>query len=459
MTPASVVSRCRLCPLFLALIFGGIDETSSVHANGGGYFTKGVDQTGTIQSFQPEGTENVAIIQEDLDILLLEDSAKVEVRYILRNVSNAKARVRFGFPVEEIVMAKNTLTYWSAKNSGELMLPKQLEACRNYRIELGGKSLDAKFIPQESQPDERFIGLRGWLVSEARFDKGEEKSMTIRFEADHIASRHSVSEDSTYDAKIFKYRLSTGAAWHGPILRGRVTVRSEGLRQEELLVKSPVNRFQRNSEGWEWSFRDLEPTLEDDLVIQAVAPVSTYGWRELNGKFFRRDDDSLAAQFMRRGERWFVKHTNYSIKASSTLPNEDDTSYQAGNLRLHDAVWSEGAPGSGAGEWLELRPEVAQPLDAILIRSGHSEKDLFEINSRPCLIEIQLNGEHKFQHTLENLFRKEQEIRVEGYSKPVRLVKLTFLSVYEGTEHQDMCLTRVSLRSVLSKAPKVEPSR
>lgn len=431
----------------------------SVHANGGGYFTRGVDQTGMIQSFQPDGTERVAIIQEDLDILLRPNSALVEVRYIMRNVSNQNVRARFGFPVEEIVADKRRMEYLATENKGVATPPKQLEACRNYRVELGGKPLEAKFIPQDTKPDERFIGLRGWLVSEARFDKGEEKTMTIRFEADHITSGHSVSEDSSFDAKLFKYRLSTGAAWHGPIRKGRVTVRSEGIRQEEVMVKSPVNRFRRSTDGWEWSFRDLEPTLEDDLVIQAVAPVSSYGWRTLDGRHFTGEDNhAKAADLIQRGERWFMEHSNYSIKASSTLPDEGDISYQAENLQTWQQAWSEGAPGNGVGQWIEIKPEVPQPLEALIIYSGHPQEDLHAANARPSQIQVTLNGEHSFNHFLEDT-QDAQLIQIQNYSKPVRQVQLTFLSVYEGTEFQDMCLAHVRLVSALSKPPKIQPSR
>lgn len=427
--------------------------------NGGGYFTRGVDQTGMIQSFQPEGTEQVAIIQEDLEIVLGPQSTRVEVRYILRNVSEKKARVRFGFPVEEITMDRRSGSFFLAKQNGGVEKPKQLEACRDYRIELAGIPLETKFTAQDQQPDERFIGLRGWLVSEARFEKGEEKTMTIRFEADYIQSGHSVSDDSWDEAQVFKYRLSTGAAWNGPIQKGRVTVRAEGIPLAEVKIKKPLNRFQRGADGWEWRFRDLNPTLEDDLVIEAVPSIQRFSARDFSGKHLEnRDDRNQFAWFSKRGERWYVEHVNYSIKASSTLANEGDKSYAANNLRSSVDVWSEGAEGSGAGEWIELRLEVPQTLESLILYSGHSDEELFAANARPHQVKINLNGEHTFEHTLLDTAAK-QTIPITNYTKPVKLVRLTFLSVFEGTRYQDMCLNHLSLRSALSKEPKIQPSR
>lgn len=71
----------------------------SAMANGGGY-SFGVRFTGTVAPFQPAGAESVRILDEVLDVDLRHTDASVVVRYTMKNVTAAPARVRFGFPVE-----------------------------------------------------------------------------------------------------------------------------------------------------------------------------------------------------------------------------------------------------------------------------------------------------------------------------------------------------------------------
>ena len=72
-----------------------------LHANGGGYFRGGVESTGDVAGFEPKATENIRMLDEKLTISLGQKEADVEVRYLMRNETNKKVKVRFGFPVEE----------------------------------------------------------------------------------------------------------------------------------------------------------------------------------------------------------------------------------------------------------------------------------------------------------------------------------------------------------------------
>ena len=144
--------------------------------NGGGYFRGGVESTGAVAGFEPEQTEKVRIVDELLKIELGPAAARVEVRYIMKNTGQSKARVRLGFPVEE------------SQGNGEPLLDEEkvrpvvnhLSACRDYRIETGGKPLKAEF-QGEPWKKGQFEGIAGWLVSRVDFDGGEEKVVTIRF--------------------------------------------------------------------------------------------------------------------------------------------------------------------------------------------------------------------------------------------------------------------------------------
>src|SRR6478609_2910759 len=74
----------------------------SAFANGGGYFRGGVERAGDVAGFEPKETEKIRILDEKLTVALGSKAADVEVRYLMRNETDKKVTVRFGFPVEEL---------------------------------------------------------------------------------------------------------------------------------------------------------------------------------------------------------------------------------------------------------------------------------------------------------------------------------------------------------------------
>jgi hypothetical protein len=72
-----------------------------VWGNGGGYVHGGLRASGNIAGFEPVATDHVRILDETLWIRAGKTSAQVEVRYLMRNVTDKRVKVRFGFPLEE----------------------------------------------------------------------------------------------------------------------------------------------------------------------------------------------------------------------------------------------------------------------------------------------------------------------------------------------------------------------
>jgi hypothetical protein len=234
-------------------------------------------------------------------------------------------------------------------------------------------------------------------------------------------------------------------------------VRADGVVPNEVKILQPVNRFRRSGAQWDWNFEKLEPTLADDLSIEAVPQESSYGRSASTGKMDHSRDDSV--DFIERAGKWYIAHTNYSVTASSTLPPDGSTRYDATYVREWNAVRSEGAPGPGIGEWLELKPEVARPLRSVRIWPGHcGSQTLFQRNARPKRIELLLNGEHRFDASLDDDIER-QTILVEGYDKPVKSLRLTILDAYPGSRHDDLCISRIMLETRATKIPKITPAR
>ena len=158
----------------------------------------------------------------------------------------------------------------------------------------------------------------------------------IRFQSDYPFGCHwSVSEDVSEHVR----RVLQIPTVHRRLL-GReqsAGTRSSSSRTasipQELKVIKPVNRFNKEGDAtWVWTFDNLEPTLADDFEIEARPKTETY-YRPIAGEVTRTDADTSSG-----GEQWTMAHSNYRVKASSTLPPEGRHKY---DRREHPAAWSE----------------------------------------------------------------------------------------------------------------------
>lgn len=417
--------------------------TQLLSANGGGYFRGGVEHAGDITHFEPSGTENIRILDEKLSVLLGPKEANVEVRYLMRNETNKKVKVRFGFPVEESFDHEIGI----GGPDGDDKVSVRLQYCQDYVITVGGKEIDAKWEAEKQNEEKPFKGISGWLVSQVTFAAGEEKPVMIRFRSAYPHENWHVSDNTTEDSARFKYRLSTASCWAGYIGSGRITFTPNGIDPTELKVIKPVNRFEKQGDSWVWNFENLEPTLADDLEIEARPEINSFEFA----------DKSVVI----RGEKWLSSHSNYKIKASSVLPPEGDFTYHPDKTKSFwdNESWSEGAQGSGIGEWLELTPVIPAPLGAIEIQPGMAKsEELFQANARPRKILVELNDEKRFTANIPDS-PDLHYIPISDYKKPVKKIRITFEEVWLGTRFEDLCVSGLRLYVKLNKKPVIEPVR
>lgn len=442
--------------LSLALLALTFLPCEALLANGGGYLTGGVSSSGDVLGFEPEATEKIRILDELLVAKLGPNSAKVAVRYRMKNETGERVTVRFGFPVEETGRGEDF-----ADEDGKIdvegvdpeFLPKphrELGYCRDYRITAGGKRLKAAWEEEKrGKDDPLFRHLAGWLVSEMPFAGGEEKEVSITFDSVYAKTVRWVSDDSHIAPALFQYRLSTAACWAGTIAKGRIVLEPAGIDPGELRVLKPVNRFKKEGPNWVWEFSELEPTLADDFEVEAQPEVSTY----------TRFEEDKPTTFANRNERWTMVHSNYAIRASSTLPPQGEFTYDAENLKLWDA-WAEGAKGPGVGEWLELKPVAPKPLVAISFDPGldGTDEKRYLNNARPKKVRLELNGEHTVTLEVPDSPEEFRQV-VTGYDKPVATVRLTFEDVWPGKKDEDLCLRNLRLHVALDQKPEIHPAR
>ncbi len=418
-------------------------------ANGGGYFRGGVERAGDIELFEPEETEKIRILDEKLTVELGAAAAEVEVRYLMHNETDKKVKVRFGFPVEESF----DRSYFTSSESENKTNAAGLKYCRNYAISASGVPITANWRAEpKPSVDKRLNGIAGWLVSEITFAAGEEKPVLIRFRSVYPKEEWGVSSNESIGPAVFKYRLSTAAVWAATIGTGRIILKPVGIPAEDLKVLKPVNRFKKSGDHWVWDFENLEPTMADDLEIEARPAIASSPVKT---------NSPDRSRYVRRGDGWSMSHVNYQVTASSTLAPADGQTYEPAHVKDHGSgqTWSEGAKGPGIGEWLEITPEVAKPLSAIEMDPGYfKSEELFQANSRPRTVLVELNGDHSFTATVSDA-RSSCWIPIRGYGKPVQKIRLTFKEVWPGGRFEDLCVSGIRLHVRLDKEPKLEPVR
>lgn len=430
--------------VLLLLVLG-----ATAFGNGGGYYRGGVTQTGGLEGFSPRHTEKIRLVDEDLRISFREKAADVRIEYVMRNETNERVKVRFGFPVEETF----DQGWMGFGGGGERPASRDtLQYCRGYRISVDGGEVRHEWVLEKKpSQDRRFEGIAGWLVSEVVFEAGAERKVFIQFTSVYPYEEHSVSEDVMLKRAVFKYRLSTAACWRGSILTGKITLEANGIPFSELQVIKPVNRFRKEGRKWVWDFEDLEPTLADDLEVEVRPKVRTY---------FKRSEGQPEF-YVARGEQWMVAHANYAVEASSTLEADGEISYEAENIKNQSGkrAWSEGVEGDGVGEWLELVPRVPKVLAGIGILPGYAVSEgLFRANGRPRKLKITLNGSYVFEAMIPDELA-EVYVPVEGFKEPVHKIRLEVQEVWEGSRYEDTCVSGVRLFAKLKREPYIEPAR
>lgn len=421
-------------------------------ANGGAWIN-GVLGTGTPQgSNDPKHPTKVAIEEENLTIDLHQEFAAVDLRYRMHNLGS-RTKQDFFFPVE------------SAEGGLD-----------EYEIVADGKSLKVDSVLAEVTPEKSYPPkpIRAWKKSVISFGGNQTLEVRIRYKSAYGRESFSISEDCAIGNAIFAYSLSPAATWNGPIGKGKITVNIVHPEPWEVAFSKPADRFAKITETrYEWNFDRLKPTLEDDIEIIAHKKFECFPVDYAVG--MRKS--KIRGTYLVYDHRYYLVHCDYTAEASSTLKPQDGHQYEVQNIVEWDRekTWAEGVDGDGIGESITLKPKIARPLDAILINPGYGARDsaifhdggrksqdesLWWQNNRVAQLEITLNGEHTFMAAFpDEIMHDPYPVLVHGYSKPVETIKMVIKAVYHGSKYQDTCISKVELRTKLTKKPKMGPCR
>ena len=494
--------------LWLALaIF--VATGSTLFANGGAWQT-GIPGTGNASASNKSQKTDVTIENEMLKIDLHPEHADVTVHYRMHN-TGPKVQQDFFFPVER----------WGANPDSDR--EGKSDDIDHYKISVEGKDLkwtnvagpkeesgetkegtgeanqesretkeetregsseateDSSQAEEEAsdaeegsdaeeESDETTSGpvwqqdvstIKSWKKSVIPFARNQTRDVTIHYKARYAENDESVSDDSHVSNATFAYSLSPAATWKGPIGKGKIEINVLHPEPENVSIERPKERFEKISDTrYEWDFENLKPTMADDIRIVAHSKYDSYpiGYSE--------EELHSRAEYVIRGNQYFLDHTDYDATASSTLAPQGKHHYEVENIKGRSeegSPWTEGAEGDGIGESITLNVKRPLPLYGILIEPGYwdpGNDNAWKKNNRIAALEITLNDERTFTETIpDETFQKSYLIRVRDYTKPVTKIKMVIKGVHRGTQFRDTCISFVELRAPLSKKPEVHGAR
>ena len=414
-----------------------------IYANWGGQSGGNVG-TG---AFRAVGAEQVEMKNEDLNIELYRDRAKVQVDYVLHNTGPA-VDVKAGFPCLGVASKK--------KNYLEI---------EDYQLTADGKPVAYSTEKGDVKGflgvfDEEFLKMPDveggspriwWLSSTVHFDANQTKKLRVRYESLYEFSGGGPSDDDYHNNDYFRYLLSTAGAWKGPIRHGKVTIKAVTLDPKRLTLK-PADRFKSNGSSWVWNFSDLEPTLADNIEVC------------LNNKFFQQYQGRTNTWYSFEGDKYYFDSHAYRAQASSEQKAYPVKAISDGN---RETAWATGKRG-GAGESLTLTLDPPDHITQVGLIPGYTKsKDLYFANNRVREVEVTVNGSHKITATLPHEYisfsarssKAYQFVDLGSYQGNAKTIKLTVTKVYPGSRHQDLCISEVLLRKNLPSKPKLRANR
>jgi hypothetical protein len=421
------------------------------------YANWGSDAGGSVATgtFRGIGTDQVEMQREDLKIGLYRDRARVQVEYILKNTGKA-VDVTAGFPCLGLTTER-----------------KDYIEIEDYRFEVDGKEIPYRKENGDVKNwkrvfDQDFMNMAGgetegegiprilWLTSTVHFEPNESKQIKIRYESLYEYSEGGASDDSDHNSDYFRYLLSSAAAWNGPIQKGTVTINAVTIDPNSITIK-PSGRFTKTSVGFVWEFRNLKPTLEDNIEVS------------LNNKFstifnYESENRGDASWYSFEDDKYYFDFHGYSAKASSEKPDYPVTN--VGDMKKETA-WV-AAQNGGLNESVTLTLTEPQHVSMIGIVPGYAKsKSLYFANNRVRELEIVVNDNHVVKVVLPDEYisfgpysKKGYElIDLGDYAGDAKTITLTVRKVYPGSKYNDTCISEILLRKRLKEKPEVRRAR
>jgi hypothetical protein len=185
--------------------------------------------------------------------------AKTEAVFTMRNLGTVEEKMQVRFP----------LTFFNGNSDGFGNFPE---------IESIAVKVDGKTVPTKRENQAFFNSGYSfqerdelpWAVFDVTFPPSQDVIIEVVY---------NVNGFGYYPYEAFKYILETGAGWHGTIGSAEVIIRLPyEVSEQNLDLTGEAGHGEstpggvRSGNEIRWSFKDLEPTWEDNIRIVVVTP-------------------------------------------------------------------------------------------------------------------------------------------------------------------------------------------
>ena len=267
-----------------------------------------------------------------------------------------------------------------------------------------------------------------------QFKEGEQKNILITYKSNYERVGDFVSYGDMSYSSYFKYLLSSGSGWHGPISKGIVNIYNMG---EHIYHFEPEGKFvQKSPSHYQYSFTALEPKPEDDIQIS----IKPYSEQNSFGGV-------IIPPALRRGDSVYRK-IKFSANASSTLQGYPIKHIQDESYRT---AWVEGKVGNGIGESVVLSKFSTTPHQIAIYPGYGKSRKLYYANNRIKSLDISINQKPPFKVHLDDKIDPWHIIELPVTNAEINRIEVTISDVYKGTQYQDTAISRLELREVLTR--------
>lgn len=187
--------------------------------------------------------------------------ARTTATFTLRNLGNQTETLAVRFP----------LTFWNGASDGFFKYPE----IRDLRAYINDKSTPTRRVIEPSPYDTWEGRAIPWAVFDVVFPPGTDVILKVVYTADAQGDFAS----SNIKLIAFRYILETGSGWAGTIEQADVIVRLPYPASIQNVMLSGQTGYSSTTPGAEisgsevrWSFRNFEPTAEDNLEVTIVQP-------------------------------------------------------------------------------------------------------------------------------------------------------------------------------------------
>lgn len=202
------------------------------------------------KSISSKDQTSIRMESEIVIIDLYNDSSVVKCLFNMKNLGEPE-KLQIGFP-------EMTFHYMRKKS--------KVDDASRFLVKENGIDVDFDFSDslrydkEYRKKVESYQIKEDWYLWESEFKQGESKTIEVQY---------SLPSGLLYktNKRFFTYLLSTGANWKGTIGKAEIIVNLKDIEIDSLISQQPNNNCVITHNQLKWTFSDLEPTTNDDIMI------------------------------------------------------------------------------------------------------------------------------------------------------------------------------------------------